>query len=116
MNSGILIEVAIKLLNESGGFSLDCNSNKPIDGYMVAMKGFELKTTLENKSEIASYINKHYISVARGENYFGGWVNEGVLYLDIATNVKNKESAIRLGRKNEQLAIYDIDNQREIHL
>jgi len=46
----------------------------------------------------------------------GFWVNKGRLYIDWIDVLDNKQKAIRIGKENNQLAIYDLNNKKEIFL
>lgn len=46
----------------------------------------------------------------------GGWVREGDLYLDAPTIMWHLDDALRLAEERGELAIFDIENGREILL
>jgi hypothetical protein len=48
--------------------------------------------------------------------YFGGWLDDNTLYLDTSVNIEDLDEAMKLGRANNQLAIYDVKNQTSIRL
>ena len=43
-------------------------------------------------------------------------MHEGYVYLDVSVVVKDKEAAIKLGKENEQLAVYGIASGEEVIL
>lgn len=53
-------------------------------------------------------------SIATGENWMGGWVHEGDLYLDAPTIMIELDDALELARERGELAIFDLENGREI--
>lgn len=55
-------------------------------------------------------------SIATGENWMGGWVHEGDLYLDAPTIMLELDDALRLAGERGELAIFDLENGREILL
>lgn len=83
-------------------------------GYMVSLKGFELKTSLEalDKRTLERY---QKIANARGA-YVGLWLDAGVLYVDISKNIMQYQTALSMAKTNEQLAIYDNAKGDSIYL
>lgn len=55
-------------------------------------------------------------SIATGENWMGGWVHEGDLYLDAPTIVIERADALRLAGERGELAIFDLESGREVLL
>lgn len=48
--------------------------------------------------------------------HIGGWRENGKYYFDASIIVQDKEEAIRIGKKNEQIAIYDFQAGEPIYL
>ena len=96
------INVTTKLF---GGISVNDKYEKPVEGYMVAVKNFD---TLE---EMLS-------EELRSDEYYGTWLDEntGITYYDISRNFLNKEMAILFAKLRRELAIYDITNNQSIYL
>lgn len=83
-------------------------------GYMVSLKGYELKTSIK---ELTSEILKRYKKLAKlNTAYIGLWLDNNVLYIDISINVKDKNQAVEIARKNNQLAIYDCKNSESVYV
>lgn len=100
----------------NGGATLDNRLNFTAlkYGYMVSLQGYELKTTLKN---LSNKMIKKYQKIATEKNAFiGFWMDGGALYLDISINILNKMQAIATGRKNKQLAIYDLKENQSIYI
>lgn len=47
---------------------------------------------------------------------FGTWLNDGVIYIDVVCNTKDKEQAITEAKILSELAIWDCVNKQEIKL
>ena len=78
-------------------------------------KAFERKCKTEQETEKAI---KENMEIVKGLDnaYLGAWIDEGITYIDISVLVENKEDALELGKVNNQLAIYDIENNESIYL
>lgn len=84
-------------------------------GYMVSLKGYERKVSLEKSAneiekEIENYIKENTLEL------LGIWIESGYIYLDQSINIESKNDALQFGKKNEQLAIFDINNMKTINI
>ena len=106
----------LQALATNGGFSFNPTTGmtNPTCGYMVSQKGKEKAFTNPTEADIDAYIKGH----GRLERtaFIGGWVNEGVTYLDVSNRILRKEIAINLGRRNGQKAIWDCAAGKDIIL
>lgn len=108
------------LIRQNHGFTEDSAGNSPKTGYMVSLKGKEVK--LDGVSRMSDLrLNEvckvYYNQIDWKPNlYFGAWVDGDDLYLDVSTNIEDREVAIAFGRANEQRAIWSIDNMESIRL
>ena len=96
------------------GFTVDKNTFEPItSGYSVAVA--ETQNSFDNAgcARVVAYAAKH-----QEINALGGWHNNknNKFYYDAVIIVNDLETAIRLGRENGQLAIFDLNNMQEIEL
>lgn len=112
----------VKSIRANGGFTADKSFNTPTTGYMVSIKGTEVQfpnysTMSDEQIERECY---HYylneVNWKRQGVYFGAWVYDGVLFFDNSINIQDLEVAIAFGRANEQIAIWDVANGKEIRL
>ena len=93
-----------KLALKNGGFSLNSDGLNATSGFMVSCKDLY-------KINLSDLIG----------GYIGGWLDvnsddKNNFYLDISINVKDKDEAIELAKKNNQLAIFDIATGESIYL
>ena len=111
------IKTIIEEIKENGGgtYNKELKSISAKNGYMVSLQGFERKCKTEQEIEKAITENMEIIRGLDGA-YLGAWIDEGIVYIDISVLVDNKEDAMQLGKLNNQLAIYDIQNNESIYL
>lgn len=96
------------------GFTLDLETMKPVKyGVIVAFK--ETQNSFGKES-----LNKVLQHALENDKKIGGWLNDenGNYYFDSIKIFKNAEirEAIEFGIKNDQIAIFDLTNLREIRL
>ena len=83
-------------------------------GYMVSVKGYELKTSIE---KLDKRTLERYQKIAHSKGaYVGLWLDKGVLYVDISKNIMQLNTALSMAKVNEQLAIYDNAKGDSIYL
>jgi hypothetical protein len=124
MNIFNFIEQTIK----NGGSSYNPEYGiQPKSGYMVSIKdAIKVKLNIrlkdsEQEKVIAKAVHEaltNYGSLlVESDNFLGSWISDdNYLYIDISKNVQGIRQAIKIGMLNEQLAIYDISNDKEIKL
>jgi len=109
-------------LLENGGFSYSLTFGNVYgsDNYSVAFhKATEnVFEKLPTEADYKEYVNKHITLLAREDFILGGWEHEGKFYLDVAQLLpKDKysiENAITVGQEREQIAIFDLQEGKEI--
>lgn len=107
------------ILADQGG-TFRCNADgtysrpENIGGYYVSRAGAEVQVAAGDLTygELVTYVRNHATVLAAPDNYFGVWIEDGIAYLDVTTQVENYHSAVALGRKNKQLAIWDVAENR----
>jgi hypothetical protein len=57
-----------------------------------------------------------FVHASLYDGVLGGWEYEGRFYFDSCRVFADREKAIEFGRKNGQIAIFDLDNLEEIRL
>lgn len=105
-----MIAEILKIAKENpSGFTVDLNLNFVSGGYAVANKETQNCFGVEGLKKVIEYAKKH-------NTYIGGWQEDGKYYFDASIIVKDKDEAIRIGRENEQIAIYDFQAGEPIYL
>ena len=99
-------------VTKQGGFTFrDLVGDGPGEGYMVSVdKSTEKKIPLRDltSADVADYMSIHQQALKDPNNYLGGWVHKGNVYLDISRHTTDRDEALNLARANQQLGIYDI--------
>ena len=96
------------------GFTVDKKTFQPITtGYSVAVSATQNSFNNAGAARVAAYAATH-----TEINAVGGWFNSenGRYYYDAVIIVNDLQTAIRLGRENNQIAIFDLNNMQEIRL
>ena len=106
----------LEALATNGGFSYNPTTGRanPRKGYMVSLPGYERKFTNPTEADIDAYVKG--LRRMNRNMYIGGWVNEGITYLDLSIRMTKREAAEHIGRQHKQKAIYDCANQQDIVL
>lgn len=118
-----------QLIKTDGGFTADQSFNAPTTGYMVSLAGTEVQfpnySTMSDE-QLERECQEYYANGVNWERqgvYFGAWVHKGVrffeqpiLFFDNSINIQDREVAIAFGHANEQIAIWDVANGKEIRL
>lgn len=101
--------------NNGGTYNKEYKTIDAKKGFMVSLQGYEKKCKTDEETEKAIKENMEIIK-GLDSAYLGAWIDEGITYIDISVLVENKEDAMELGKINNQLAIYDIENNESIYL
>ena len=90
----------------------------PRSGFVVSLAGFERRSPLDTTGaeEVERYVREHYGAAAARGAFFGSWVDEGLLVLDLSVNVADEHAALALGRRERQDAIYAVETGAVIPL
>ncbi|MBA3757044.1 MAG: hypothetical protein H0X02_12840, partial [Nitrosomonas sp.] len=98
------------LANDGGTFTDDLKPATHDIGYYISLKGMGYTLPLEKFSEekLETYV------AFSATNFIGVWISDGVVYLDNTVWEKDLAKAMHLGKENEQQAIWDIENEKEI--
>lgn len=106
-----------------GGFSVKPKTGAmPASGYMVSIPG---GTRIVSEADLSGphgaklvqqYANDMAAPLSHPDAHIGGWTDKGTgkTYLDISHNVQSRSKAISLGKRNNQIAIWDVKRGREI--
>lgn len=107
-----------------GGFTVKAIGlpHEPKVGYVVAqhpelgavIEGAKDMPRAELKAKLKEYIKINKETLSKDGMYLGLWFNDGKLYMDVPSVIMDEEKAKKTGRDADQIAIWDIVNQREI--
>lgn len=104
---------------KNGGATLDKNYNNfnSDSGFMVSLKGQEIKVNVNNIEDIKKEIEKkrEFIGNKKGL-YIGLWLDSDIMYIDVSIHIIDYLEALEIARNNDQLAIYDLQKNDSIYL
>jgi len=100
------------------GASLNYDFDSPIEGYMVSIKeGPSFPNIMDvNTLDVAAFIRNQ--KKLYSFQYFGVWVDDktGKVYFDLSENFMDPKTAKEFAADNDQIAIWDVANAKEIRL
>ena len=107
-----------------GGFSWSMQigdvSGLPLYSIATQKKTEKIFAHLPTDTQIRQYIVDNIEELLQENKVFGGWKHEDKYYLDIAEIFHKQDmslgGAIQMGKRRKQLAIYDLENNKEIGL
>lgn len=105
----------LKALALAGGFTFNPKRNETRkSGVAVAIKkDYESATSVESFSKngeklISEYMRKYSEILSKPNHHLGAWVDKGKVYLDISAVVPTLKEAADIGRKNDQIGIFQL--------
>lgn len=114
MNLQNVLESALK--DNGISFSINTGACNLDHGYMASRYGCETISETLNLDIIIAYIKYRASELAELDAYLGIWYKNDQWYLDVSEHFLNRNMAIKYGKKNKQLAIWDCANCEEITL
>ena len=104
---------------ENKGATLDSNYNnfKSENGFMVSIKGQEIKVNKNDIQGIKKEIEKKRDFIGNKKGLFIGlWVDNDIMFIDVSIHIMDYLEALEVARNNDQLAIFDLKNKNSIYL
>lgn len=102
---------------QNAGITINLNGQQPESGYAFSpFKETEVVVPLESFSPegVASYLTAYEAQLRQPNNYFGAWVDNGQVYLDVSQVIQDRDEAIRRARAADQLGIFDLNTGQTI--
>lgn len=101
--------------NSGGSFSI---KNQVADkGYMVAFKNLlEIPVKDFNRELIEKLIADNYKVLNKDNVYFGTWIDNDIVYIDLSKNYKYKNACVKFAKQLKELAIFDLNTFTSIYL
>lgn len=112
------IKDILNKVEQNGGITLNAalEEVKADSGFAVSLPGNETQVNGQPSEESAEALLEVYQHLAKGA-YIGIWKSEtGAYYFDITQVTEDRETAIRLGKHYNQLAIFDFNTKEVINL
>ena len=114
-----VFDIVLKV-ERDGGVTLtpDLEEFDVDNGYMVSLSGYELRVDDNGHGwAIITAVLPVYQEIAENRlAYIGLWKDNDKIYLDISTHVIDRDEAIEFARVNGQIAIWDVENGKEIRV
>lgn len=111
-------EKIIEIIKNEGA-TLDSNYNdfKSDNGFMVSLKGQEVKVNKNDIQGIKKEIEKKrdFIQDKKGL-YIGLWLDNDIMFIDVSIHIIDYMEALEIARDNDQLAIFDLKKKDSIYL
>ena len=103
--------------NEGATLDYNLKDFKSNNGFMVSIKGQEIKVNKNDIQGIKKEIEKKrdFIQDKKGL-YIGLWLDNDIMFVDVSIHIIDYLEALEIARKNEQLAIYDLKKKDSIYL
>lgn len=105
------------------GFSVKPSSgSQPRAGFMVSLPGRTQIVSADDlrgphgRAILEQYARAHSDVLSQPGAHLGGWTDKtsGKTYLDVSHNIKTRDAAVKAGRAQNQIAIFDVRRRREI--
>lgn len=117
MSSVKSVDLIWEEIMTNGGATWYPGKDAPETGYMVSQFGNELKIKIADftPSTVATYQAVHAPVMAHND-FYGAWVYEGYVYLDVSRQYLSRSQAHTMAQVNAQLAYWDVARQVSIDL
>lgn len=116
--SGKIVNDILHLIQTTGGatYSLSKGNLVGTDGYAVAIyPDREQIVSQLDYDTVEEYLLQNEDLLSNSANSFGAWISGGnKVYLDVVAVIKDLNEAMKLGRKHNQLAIFNLKTLQEI--
>lgn len=126
MDLNTLVQTTIDGHDRNGGSSMSLkDGHSPMSGFMVSLEGHEKRVGgYIDQKDLHEYIGEHgrlrdYKRMNEtAEPFLGTWLDSetGTTFLDISVNVDTFEAAKAMGKRNNQLAVYDVAKGETVRL
>jgi hypothetical protein len=106
----------IAQVSAGNGFTIDIHGKAPASGYMSGFNEGELVKSGMTQQDVDQWVEDNYSTIESDPQlYAGGWMEEGVYYLEISKNIADRQQAINFADRYDQKAIWDVENARSIY-
>ena len=116
-NIGIITKIKIDTLKNGGG-SFSIFHNEIADkGYMCSIKDVVIIELEDfNFSILEDIIEKNFSLLTKKNHYLGTWIEDKKVFIDISKNYKNKNYCLKIAKKLNQLAIFDLNTFTSVYI
>lgn len=104
-----MVNIKEIIKNEGATLTSDLKVASINGGYMVSIFGYEKKFEYNDTKGINNYIIELQGKIGSKKGYFiGFWTYDNKLFIDLSINIIDKVDALEFGKKNKQIAIYEV--------
>ncbi|MFF4506672.1 hypothetical protein [Streptomyces sp. NPDC001401] len=104
----------------NGGFTIttrpDGSAHVPTDGYAVSITPTQHTISAAAPFDAFAELVRSVTGRYRDATGLGGWLADGVIYIDPVEIIPDRQTATLAGKQREQLAIFDLAAGTEITL
>ena len=75
----------------------------------VPVKDFSIELIEKLIKENYRVLNKHNV-------YFGTWIDNDIVYIDLSKNYKYKNSCVKFAKQLKELAIFDLNTLTSLYI
>jgi len=116
--SGQTVNQIVNALHANGGVTWNLSNGNMVgtDNYAVAIYP-DRAQILEGGADfdrVEEFITSNSDLLDSPENSFGAWSHDGKIYLDVVATIPDINQAVELGKKHNQIAIWDLKNAESI--
>jgi hypothetical protein len=118
-----IVKITDKLNANFEGFTIGTEGEKPkmryiVGGYTNEKTFFAWCPAITRGEKIFNFVEKNFLFASCNPVFFGSWFNEGEqkIYLDICKEFDNLSEALKQGKENKELCIFDNLNKIEIYI
>lgn len=100
-------KIASRVWKDSGA-TWNYSDASPVHGYMVSMRETEYVCSVY---EFGPDVVEAYVATTplpKGDYFYGAWVEDGKVYLDVSINVTTRDEAMMIADLEDQLAVFDV--------
>lgn len=118
-----IVRIADKLNANFEGFTIGTEGEKPKKRYIVG--GYTNEKTFFawcpaniRGQKIFNFVENYFLYASCNPVFFGSWFNEGEqkIYLDICKEFDDLGEALKQGKENKEICIFDNLNKTEIYI
>ena len=100
------------LNNGGASFNITTGVYNPTQGYFVSLPNYTKKVPLEDfkTSHLKDFIDNNYDVLSNENNFVGGWVDNGIVYLDITEQITDRRRSLELAYNRGQKSVYNANS------
>lgn len=100
------------IANQGASYSILTGELNPNNGYFVSLANNESQIPLSEFTQqtVKDFISNNADALSTSNHFIGSWIENNIVYLDVSEQIQDLRTALTLGYRRNQLAIYDAFN------